>query len=88
LIQEAHDHLRVRIVQRPGYTEQHTAQILANLRERLGDDMRVELEPVEQIPRTANGKFRYVVSKVPLDLSGARQIGEVLGLEAEEEKTL
>jgi phenylacetate-CoA ligase len=88
MIQDARDHLRVRIVRRPGYTEQDTAQILSNLRERLGNDIRIELEPVEHIPRTANGKFRYVVSKVPLDLAGARQTGEVLGLTAEEEKTL
>jgi phenylacetate-CoA ligase len=88
LIQETHDHLRVRIVQRPGYTEQDTARILSNLEERLGTDIKVTLEPVERIPRTASGKFRYVISKVPLDLAGAKQAGEVLGLAAEEDRTL
>ena len=88
MIQDARDHLRVRIVRRPGYTEQDTAHILSNLRERLGEDMRIEVEPVERIPRTASGKFRYVISKVPLDLAGARQTGEVLGLAAEEDRTL
>lgn len=88
MIQDARDHLRVRIVRRPNYTERDAAQILTNLRERLGDDMRIELEPVERIPRTAHGKFRYVISKVPLDLAGARQTGEVLGLAAEEDRTL
>lgn len=51
-------------------------------------EVRVELEPVERIPRAAGGKFRYVISRVPLDLPGARHPGEALGLTAEEEKTL
>ncbi len=88
MIQDARDHLRVRIVRRPSYTEQDTAQILFNLQERLGDGIHFEIEPVERIPRTDNGKFRYVISKVQLDLTGALQTGEVLGIDEGEEKTL
>jgi phenylacetate-CoA ligase len=88
MIQETADHLRVRIVKRPGYTQQDTGRILANLRERMGTGINVDLEFVERIPRTASGKFRYVISKAPLDLAGARQTGEVLDLAPEEDRTL
>ena len=44
--------------------------------------------PTPGIPRLANGKFRYVISKVPLNFVGARQTGELTGVSAEEEKTL
>lgn len=80
LIQDASDHLCIRIVPRPQFNEQDMARILSNLRERLGDEMRVEIEPVECIPRTASGKFRYVISQVPLGLPGAQQTSELLGL--------
>jgi phenylacetate-CoA ligase len=88
LVQDTHDHLRVRIVPRPNFTDRDSAQIMANLRERLGGQMRIEIEIMEHIPRTASGKFRYVISKVPLGLGGVKQTGELLGIAAEEEKTL
>ncbi len=88
LIQEDRHHLRVRVVQRSGYTTQDTVHILSNLRERLGDEIQIVIEPVERIPRTRNGKFRYVISKVTLNLTDARQTGDILGLSAEEDKAL
>jgi phenylacetate-CoA ligase len=68
LIQETVDTLTIRIVRRPGYGEADSEQVLRALRERLGDRMRFEFEFVEHIPRGANGKFRFVVSKVGLRL--------------------
>ena len=54
----------------------------------MGDRIIIDVEEVEQIPRTQNGKFRYVISKVPLDLQDARQTGDMLGLRNEEEHLL
>jgi phenylacetate-CoA ligase len=88
IIQEEPGHVRVRLVPRPDYTDQDTAQLLANMREQVGNDMRIEIQPVEAIPRAASGKFRLVISKVPLDLAEARQTGEMLGVASEEERTL
>ena len=88
LIQEDPGHLRVRFVKGPGFNDQDTTLILSNLRERLGDEIRIVFEEVDRIPRTSNGKFRYVISKVPLSFTDSRQTGDVLGLSAEEEKTL
>jgi phenylacetate-CoA ligase len=88
LIQEDRHHLRVRVVQRSGFTSQDTLHILSNLRERLGNEIQIVIEPVEHILRTSTGKFRYVISKVPLDLADVRQTGDFLGLTTDEDKTL
>lgn len=88
LIQESRERLRVRLVKRPGYSEVDTRAILDNFRERLGPEVRIELEFVERIPRTSNGKFRYVISKVSIGLGAGAQTGDALGLTREEEATL
>ncbi len=88
LVQERVDHLRVRVVPRPGFGAADEEQIRANLRDRLGDAIRIQVERVDEIPRLPSGKFRYVISKVPLEFGGARQAGEALGLSAEEDTTL
>lgn len=87
IIQETKEHLRVRIVARDGFSDVDRNQVTADLKARAGDDMRVDIEIVDCIPRLSNGKFRYVVSKVPLDFGAAQQTGQVIGM-AEEEKTL
>lgn len=63
IIQEAVDRLRVRLVPADGYGSQDAEQIVARLRQRLGK-VDVQIEPVEEIERSANGKFRAVVSKL------------------------
>lgn len=63
IIQESLDCLRVRFVPAPGYTENDKEAIIQNVRERLGE-MEIIFEPVDFIPRSANGKFRATISKV------------------------
>jgi phenylacetate-CoA ligase len=84
LVQETRERLRVRIVPRGQLTERDKSLVIANLRERAGDKMIIEIEIVDQIPRLPNGKFRYVISKVPVDFCGVRQTGEVLGVDRSE----
>ena len=88
MIQETRTLLRIRIVPRPGFSKADEERIANNLRERAGDGLQFQFEIVDHIPRLANGKFRYVISKVSLDMAGARQTGEVVGVAAEENKTL
>ena len=88
MIQESRTLLRIRVVARPGFSKADEERIANNLRERAGDGMQFQFELVDHIPRLANGKFRYVISKVSLDLAGARQTGDVVGVAAEEKKTL
>ncbi len=88
MIQETKKSLRIRVVPRAGFSKADEERITANLRERAGDGMEFHFEIVDHIPRLANGKFRYVISKIPLDLAGVQQTGEAAGVSAEENKTL
>jgi hypothetical protein len=47
-----------------GFTRTEQEALLAGLRERLGETMKIELELTEDIPREVSGKFRWVVSRV------------------------
>lgn len=64
IIQEALDHLRVRYVPATGFTARHGQRIVEYLRARMGKIV-VVLEEVSEIPRTASGKFRAVICKLP-----------------------
>jgi phenylacetate-CoA ligase len=64
IIQEEWDTLRVLYVPTEAYTEADGASLIRRIHDRTGDDMRVILEAVEVVPRTANGKFRAVISRV------------------------
>ena len=65
LVQEAVHELKVRVVRTPAYTSRDEKEITANLRSRLGGGTRLVFDYVDAIPRTAGGKFRFVVSRVP-----------------------
>jgi phenylacetate-CoA ligase len=66
IVQEDREHLRIRIVQAEGYTAQDTDHILREVRNRVGAGMEIEIDFVDRIELTSAGKFRRVVSKVPL----------------------
>lgn len=64
IIQEDWDTLRVLYVPTEAYTAEDGASLIRRIHDRTGDDMHVILEVVEAVPRTANGKFRAVISHV------------------------
>ncbi len=66
VIQEALDTVRVRCVPAEGYSDADTRSIIAGLRARMGS-VEVIVEPVEALPRTANGKFRSVICNLDAD---------------------
>jgi phenylacetate-CoA ligase len=65
IIQENVDELIVKIVKRNSYTEADEAKLIAAFKERLGDQVKIRTVYVDSIPRTSNGKFRWVISAVP-----------------------
>lgn len=81
IVQEQLDFVRVRVVTDSGFSVDTARTIIHRLQERLGD-VRVTIDRVDEIPRTANGKVRAVVCALaPADraaaLAGARpQAGE------------
>ena len=68
IVQTAPNTVVVRLVPRPTYTEGHTRQLVAELKARLGDDVTVDVQLVDQLETSKNGKFKWVISKVPLGL--------------------
>lgn len=65
IIQEALDRVRVRYVPEPHFTAQSGESITKRLQARMGA-VQVILEPMNEIPRTANGKFRAVISLITI----------------------
>jgi len=64
IIQTTPDTLRVLYVPTPAYTPGDGEALIDRIHDRVGPAMRVVLEAVPAIPRTANGKFRAVISEV------------------------
>ena len=65
VIQEARDRLRIRVVPSRDYGDETATEIVRRVHARLTAAMHVEVETVEEIPRTAAGKFKAVVNLVP-----------------------
>ncbi len=63
-MQTALDRLLVRIVPGGRFNEADRAHLVRELKARLGDDMRIDIEIVEELPRTSRGKFKWVVNEV------------------------
>ena len=70
ILQESLEHTRVLLVAGEGYTRDREALIRDRLRQRLGDDVEVTMELVDEIPRSRSGKHRYVESRVSLSERG------------------
>ena len=65
IIQEDVDDVRVLLkVHQEIYPENGNQRIVRGFKKRMGDEVRVTVERVDEIPRDASGKYRYVVSKV------------------------
>jgi len=67
IVQEDRDNIVVKIVRRETYSQADSDFLLSELRKRIGEGIELHLEFVDAIPRTAAGKFRWVISKVPLE---------------------
>lgn len=71
IIQESRTHLRVKVVASPGFGPEEEEQIRGRVHQRLGAEVRVDVERVDSIPRTSAGKFRAVVSKIGGETTGS-----------------
>ncbi len=64
IVQERLDLIRVRIVPKAGFSAEDEADVVRRIQQRLTEDVQVRVEVVEQIERTARGKFKAVVSRL------------------------
>jgi phenylacetate-CoA ligase len=62
VIQETLSRIRVKVVPTDGFDSRDVRNIISRLKQRLGPHAEVIVEPVDEIPRTAAGKFKLVVS--------------------------
>lgn len=68
IVQTAPDEIIVRIVPGPGYTPDLTAHLVKELGARLGADMRIDVQMVDELETSTHGKFKWVTSRVPLGI--------------------
>lgn len=64
IIQETENEITVKVVPMEGFSKADEELIKSKLRERIGNSFTITVEKVQQIPRTKNGKIRYVISKI------------------------
>jgi phenylacetate-CoA ligase len=64
IIQEALDCIRVRYVPTPKFRADHESVIIKRLQARMGK-VKVVMEPIAEVPRGPNGKFRAVICRLP-----------------------
>ena len=57
IIQEDRDHLTVKIVRAAGFRDEQGETLVRGLQERVGEEMRIRLEFVDEIPRSLSGKI-------------------------------
>jgi phenylacetate-CoA ligase len=72
IIQERVESILVKVVPRDGFGPDDERVILNELRLRLGDAIEIQTQLVDRIPRTATGKFRFVVSRVPVQIGSSQ----------------
>ena len=71
IVQEDLNRIRVRVVPAGGFGPADEAEIRRRVTQRLGPAVEVLIEQVSEIPRTAGGKFRAVVSEMAAGRKGA-----------------
>ena len=64
VIQEALDHILVKVVPIGDFGAPDVQEIIHRVQQRLGEDVRVDVEIVSEIPRTKAGKFQAVISNM------------------------
>lgn len=69
IIQEDLDTIVVKIVKDDDYADTDKDEILRGLRNLLGNDIRIMFEFTDKIPRSSAGKFKFVISNVPIQFN-------------------
>jgi len=67
IVQPSREKIIVRVVKDSAYGKVDEEALLRNSRERLGNKIKIDFDYVEQIERTKTGKFRFIVSEIPME---------------------
>jgi phenylacetate-CoA ligase len=74
VVQEDRSHTRVFLIPENGFSQEAEEKIRKRLAARLGKGVRISMERVAEIPRSASGKHRYVESRVPVPSAGKSKV--------------
>ena len=58
-----------KVVKEPAYTEKDEKEIYIELKRKLGDEIGLIIEYVNEIPKTRSGKYRFLVQELPVMFS-------------------
>ncbi|MGG9964375.1 phenylacetate--CoA ligase family protein [Ferruginibacter sp. SUN106] len=64
IVQPTKETIILKVVKDKNYTQKDEEQIIQEARVRLGSGMKITFEYVDRIPRTKNGKYRFILSQV------------------------
>jgi phenylacetate-CoA ligase len=64
LVQERIDEVTIRLVPFKKFSDEDRKRLVNNAKDRLGKEMTIGVEIVNEIPRTRSGKFRAVICNV------------------------
>lgn len=64
IIQEDYDRITIKIVPNGEFRPADSEHLIREFRARLGEDMHIQIETVQELPRTRSGKFKWVISRV------------------------
>lgn len=68
IVQTSPERVTVRLIPGSGYSDALTEHLIRELNARLGQDVHVEVQLVDRLETCANGKFKWVISHVPLGI--------------------
>ena len=68
IVQLTPDHVVIRIVAGPNYDTALSDHLVREFKSRLGDDVRIDVTLVKELEHAGNGKFKWVISQVPLGI--------------------
>jgi phenylacetate-CoA ligase len=68
IVQETRTTFRFRVVPGPDFGVASHERLHTLVRERFGPNAKYDVEPVDEIPQEASGKYRFCISRVPVTM--------------------
>lgn len=66
LYQDTEGEILINIVKRKGYTKKDTNNIQKKFQKRFDDEFKININFLDNIPRTRTGKYRFLIQKLPI----------------------
>ncbi len=68
IIQKDYDRVVIKIVPRNDFSDADEHHLITELKARIGSETKINVVIVDSLPRTSSGKFRWVISEVPVGI--------------------